>query len=143
MTPDRFQTLVEAYGADARRWPDAERDTARAWAAQHPVEANAVLEHAAALDGWLDADRLAPMRAELIDRIVASAPKPAPWMFWRRPRLQWSGVAIAGVGVGFAGGIAGAFAVSFFLLTTTPSPMHDASSMATGFGSSTSEWSDE
>lgn len=143
MTPERFRTLIEAYGADARRWPATERDAAREWADRHPLDADTILEQAATLDAWLDADRLAPVTADLIDRIVASAPEPARWMFWRRPRLRWSGVAIAGVGVGFAGGLAGAFAVSFFLLTTTPASTHDASSMTTGFGGPTSEWSDE
>ena len=29
MTSERFLALVAAYGADARRWPEAERDAAR------------------------------------------------------------------------------------------------------------------
>lgn len=32
MTPERFRTIVAAYGADARRWPDGERAAAEAWA---------------------------------------------------------------------------------------------------------------
>jgi hypothetical protein len=143
MTPERFRTIVEAYGADARRWPDAERDAAREYAAQHRAEADALLAQSATLDAWLDADRLAPARAELFDRIVASAPSPRPWMFWRRPRMRWSGFAAAGVGVGLVGGFAGALAVSFFVLTATPTATHESSYMTTGFGGPTSEWSDE
>jgi len=33
MTSERFLALVAAYGADARRWPEAERAAARAFAA--------------------------------------------------------------------------------------------------------------
>ena len=36
MTSERFLALVAAYGADARRWPEAERAAARAFAATEP-----------------------------------------------------------------------------------------------------------
>ena len=36
MTSERFLALVAAYGADARRWPEAERAAAQALAAARP-----------------------------------------------------------------------------------------------------------
>ena len=35
MTPERFHQIVEAYGADPRRWPSAERAAGQAWAQRH------------------------------------------------------------------------------------------------------------
>ncbi|HDR9752247.1 TPA: hypothetical protein QDC30_004314, partial [Burkholderia aenigmatica] len=53
MTPERFRTIVAAYGSDARRWPDGERAAAEAWARAHPGDALAALDDAAELDAWL------------------------------------------------------------------------------------------
>lgn len=50
MDHDRFAALAEAYGADIRAWPEAERDAARAYAAAAPERAEAVLGDAAVLD---------------------------------------------------------------------------------------------
>ena len=145
MTPERFRTIVEAYGADARRWPATERDAARDWAARHPAQAGALLAESADIDDWLDSDRVAPPRAELFDRVIASAPAPRRWTFWPRFPARWPRLAVAGVGVSLAGGVAGAFAVSFFLLSAAPSATatHESTYMTTGFGSPTSEGSDE
>jgi len=35
MTPERFHTIVAAYGADAQRWPRDERNDALEWARVH------------------------------------------------------------------------------------------------------------
>src|ERR1700743_2589544 len=53
MTPDRFRTIVDAYGADARHWPADERAAALAWADTHQDEAHALLAASAQLDAWL------------------------------------------------------------------------------------------
>ena len=57
MTPARFIALTEAYGADRRRWPEAERATADAFAVQHPDMARQVLADADDLDALDDVGR--------------------------------------------------------------------------------------
>lgn len=60
MKAERFQMIVEAYGADPARWPEAERDAALAYADQAGETARAVLAEARALDAGL-ADHAAPL----------------------------------------------------------------------------------
>ncbi|BCG00891.1 hypothetical protein PPGU19_054590 [Paraburkholderia sp. PGU19] len=156
MTPERFRAIVDAYGAEARHWPEAERAAASAWAAQHRSEVDALLAQAAQLDAWLASDAAATDMAPdaaLIERVMASAPANRRS---RRPRRLsliwpgggsgragwwWSGAAFAGVGL--IGGLAGAFAVSFFLVTGNPSPGPESSYLTTGFGGTAADWSDE
>ncbi|CAG4887886.1 hypothetical protein [Paraburkholderia saeva] len=139
MTPERFHTIVDAYGADPRRWPDDEREAATAWAALHPHEGDAVLAASADIDAWLDSQTVAPPDYALQQCVVASAPARRPLRIHRR--MWWSGAAIAGVGL--AGGLAGAFAVSFFLVTGEPPPAHELSWLTTSFGGSSADWSGE
>jgi len=150
MTPERFRAIVDAYGADARHWPAAERADASAWAAQHRVEADTLLAQAAQLDAWLASDTVAVPDATLVDRVVASAPsrRRPRWLSsaWRGKRSGragwwWSGAAFAGVGL--IGGLTGAFAVSFFLVTGSPSPGPESSYLTTGFGGTAADWSGE
>ncbi|HEX7912613.1 MAG TPA: hypothetical protein VF534_31600 [Paraburkholderia sp.] len=139
MTPERFHQIVEAYGAEPRRWPQQERAAAEAWARQHRAEADAVLAEAAGLDAWLAADRLEPPGEALRQRVLDGAPvrhREAP-----RRRRWWSGAAVAGVGL--LGGLAGAFAVSFFVLTETVPPVHESSYLTSSFGGSSADWSGE
>ncbi|WP_114809070.1 hypothetical protein [Paraburkholderia kururiensis] len=148
MTPERFRAIVEAYGAEPRRWPASERADAQAWAAGHRAEADALLAQQSSLDTWLESHVVAPPDHALYERVIAAAPSAAdsrrrkrPRFFWQRSPLWWSGAAIAGVGL--AGGLAGAFAVSFFLVTGEP--LHEASvpSITTSFGGSSADWSGE
>ncbi|HWT35643.1 MAG TPA: hypothetical protein VN289_05140 [Paraburkholderia sp.] len=150
MTPERFRALVDAYGADARHWPAAERAAASAWAEQHRGEADVLLAQAAQLDMWLASDAIAAPDPALIERVTASAPDGRRWRWlslaWpggrsRRAGWWWSGAAFAGVGL--IGGVAGAFAVSFFLVTGSPSPGPESSYLTTGFGGSAADWSGE
>ncbi|GJH04736.1 hypothetical protein [Paraburkholderia terrae] len=147
MTPERFRTIVDAYGADARHWPDAERAAASAWAAQHRSEADALLAQAALLDAWLASDAVAAPERALTERVIASAPRSRRphWLSLARPGARagwwWSGAAFAGVGL--IGGLAGAFAVSFFLVTGNPSTGPESSYLTTGFGGTAADWSDE
>ena len=137
MTPERFLQIVDAYGADPRRWPQQERAAAQAWAALHRAEADAVLTDAAGLDAWLATDQLDPPGAALRDRVIRSAPvrQPhAPRRWW------WSGAAVAGIGL--LGGAAGAFAVSFFVLTETVPPPQ-SSYLTSSFGGTSADWSGE
>ncbi|WP_109476415.1 hypothetical protein [Paraburkholderia sp. C35] len=150
MTPERFRAIVDAYGAEARHWPEAERAAASAWAAHNRIEADTLLAQAAQLDAWLSTDAVAAPDSGLTERVVASAPKrrQSRWfsLTWpgrrsRRAGLWWSGAAFAGVGL--IGGLAGAFAVSFFLVTGNPSPGPESSYLTTGFGGTAADWSGE
>jgi hypothetical protein len=101
----RFESIVSAYGGDPRRWPEAERVAAEAYAAANARELASLLREARALDGVLDAD--APVAAGdlLIARVLARAPKAVARAFFE-PRL-WTALAacaVAGVLAGFGGG---------------------------------------
>ncbi|MGF6965243.1 hypothetical protein OKW43_002248 [Paraburkholderia sp. WC7.3g] len=138
MTPERFHQIVAAYGADARRWPEPEREAAQAWARAHRVEADAALSDAACLDAWLGADQIEPPSLELQRRIIDGAPSRR---LAARRRLWWSGAAVAGVGL--LGGVAGAFAVSFFVLTENAPLVHESSYLTSSFGGTSADWSGE
>ncbi|WP_296651396.1 hypothetical protein [Paraburkholderia sp.] len=162
MTPERFHTLVEAWGADPRRWPEQERADALAWARAHRAEAETTLKAALELDAWLARDRVAPPSHALIEQIMASAPVPVPVRAQtpsNRRRFWWSGAAFAGAGL--AGALAGALAMSLMLLGS-PAPAvygtfdaheasqdptheyaHESSYLGTSFGGSSADWSDE
>lgn len=73
MTSERFLALVAAYGADARRWPQAERAAAEAFAAAEPGVAGPALAEAGAADALLHASRVAHPSMALRDRVIASA----------------------------------------------------------------------
>jgi hypothetical protein len=161
MTPERFHTLVEAYGADPRRWPQDERADALAWARAHRAQADVVLEEALALDAWLARDMVAPPSRALVAQIIDSAPVAVPVHAnadrTRRRRFWWSGAAFAGVGL--AGALAGAVAMSVMLtgntLTTGYAAQqdalhealhdatHESSYLGTSFGGSSADWGDE
>ncbi|AOR70169.1 hypothetical protein BBJ41_21585 [Burkholderia stabilis] len=139
MTPERFRTIVAAYGSDARRWPDGERAAAEAWARANPRDALLALDDAADLDAWLSYDMVAPPAPALVERIVATAP--APQRARRRGTVWWSGAAFAGVGL--AGALAGAVAVSMLMLGSVPSAQHEPGYLTTTFGGPSVDWSDE
>lgn len=72
MTYERFDYLADAYGGDLRRWPEAEREAARALVAADPRTA-ALLREADGLDALLDAaPRPTPSHA-LREAVIASA----------------------------------------------------------------------
>ena len=139
MTPERFRTIVAAYGSDARRWPQAERAAAEAWAHAHPRDALNALDEAAELDAWLMQDTVAPPAPALFERIVATAPPPQRAR--RRGRVWWSGAAFAGVGL--AGALAGAVAVSMLMLGSAPIAQHEPGYLTTTFGGPSIDGSDE
>jgi hypothetical protein len=139
MTPERFHQIVEAYGADPRRWPQQERVAAQRWAAAHRVEADTALAAALGIDAWLAADKVEPPCMALQQRIIDSAPVRRPSA--PRRRLLWSGAAVAGVGL--LGGAAGAFAVSFFVVTGSVPQAHESSYLTSSFGGSPADWSGE
>ncbi|WP_175852864.1 hypothetical protein [Burkholderia anthina] len=139
MTPERFRTIVAAYGSDARRWPHDERAAAETWAQAHPRDALEALDDAAELDAWLAQDTVAPPAPALVERIVATAP--APQRARRRGNVWWSGAAFAGVGL--AGALAGAVAVSMLMLGSTPVSQHEPGYLTTTFGGPSIDGGDE
>jgi anti-sigma factor RsiW len=89
MTFERFKELLDAFGADLGRWPEAERASARALIARAP-EAEAALAEARRLDALLDlydppADRAAEARLHaLLDAVSARVPVHAARVIWPR-----------------------------------------------------------
>lgn len=100
---ERFEHLVDAYGADPRRWPEAERAAAEAFLAGSEA-ARTLAEDAARLDALLEAAP-APEPSELLGhRVLRAAPV-------RRSRVSrfgwasgagWAAAAAAGVLVGLS-----------------------------------------
>jgi len=56
MTRERVQAILAAFGANALRWPEAEREAAQAWAAAHAQDFAALVREAEALDAALACD---------------------------------------------------------------------------------------
>ncbi|WP_321924762.1 hypothetical protein [Paraburkholderia guartelaensis] len=139
MTPERFHTLVAAYGADPQRWPQHERQDALEWARAHRAEANAALDEAMELDSWLSRDMVAPPSRALFDQIVAGA-SVKPVAAAKRRSFWWSGAAFAGVGL--AGALAGALTISFVVLGGTPPTAPHETYLSTSFGGTSSDWSE-
>jgi hypothetical protein len=103
MNRERFEHLLAAYGADFRRWPEAERDAGAAFAAQNGDEARVALVDAAALDGALRAlNEPAPDTSLLARRILKAAPR--PWID-RRAAIALGACAVFGVLIGYGGGL--------------------------------------
>lgn len=117
ITEGRVREIIEAYGGDARRWPEAERAAVEAYLAQNAEDVADALAEAQALDAMLAAypepAPSAALRAAILAKAPASASgKSGAWLGWlggARPAL---GVAMAvmlsfGVATGYRlGGIA-------------------------------------
>ena len=105
MDRERFADLLDAYGADFRRWPADARAAATAFAAQNSDAAGLIAE-ARAVDAVLDSarDSAAPS-ADLAARILASAPRARSSGFDRRAMLALAACAVFGVLIGYGGGM--------------------------------------
>lgn len=73
MRPERFAALLDAYGAEPRRWPDEERRAALEYLMTTP-DARRLRAEAAELDRLLDAAPAAPPTAALRERVLGEAP---------------------------------------------------------------------
>lgn len=73
MTPERFAYLADAYGADLRRWPDAEQAPAQALLRSGNVHARETLQQARWLDSQLDSYQPLVADAALVRQIRRSA----------------------------------------------------------------------
>ena len=105
MTPARFIALTEAYGADCRRWPEAERAMAEGFAAAYPDAARQALADADDLDALLFASRPLQASAALRDCVIAAATVSEKRKSWlNRLGLAmgagWAAAACAGVVAG-------------------------------------------
>lgn len=87
MNRERFATLADAFGADLGRWPEAERDAARAFRTAHPAISESLLAEAGRLDDLLLGLAAPQASAALRDRILASAPQ-APRPFFSLGRFR-------------------------------------------------------
>lgn len=106
MNEQRFAEIVSAYGAAPRRWPEAERAAAQAFAAAHAAIAEPLLKRAAALDATLDADEAAAPSDLLAARILNTAKLAPARMDWR-PLAALAACAVFGLVAGFGlGGMA-------------------------------------
>ena len=86
MELSRLQALLEAYGADTKRWPHQYRQVAEAMLASH-AEARAMWDEARTLELLLDHAPLrdAAPQADLAARIVARATSERPAMTAAQP----------------------------------------------------------
>jgi hypothetical protein len=108
MTEDRFRALAEAYGADLRRWPLAERDAAQAFVEANRDVAEAILDIERSLEAQLEAYIVEPPPA-LRQRVIDLAPRA------RAVARAWRWITALGLGVGLAASAAAGVAagVSF------------------------------
>jgi hypothetical protein len=86
MNAERQKRLIEAYGADPRRWPAADRGVAIDGALDDD------LTEARALDAWLQASPSPQPSPGLRDRVMASALEAGLGRVrraWRPDRLAW------------------------------------------------------
>ena len=76
MTLNRLRTIVEAYGADPRRWPEAERGPAEALVAESTA-ARDLVARAGRLDAAL-AEAAADVPDAALARLTAATAFPPP-----------------------------------------------------------------
>ncbi|KAA3450479.1 hypothetical protein C7I87_12775 [Mesorhizobium sp. SARCC-RB16n] len=106
MDAKRFAALAEAYGGDLRRWPEAEREAATAFASSEAGQA--ISRHAGTLDALLDGYSVQHPGKALHDSILRAADRHL--VRRRRQRVWWLGLGLAGIGL--AGAVAGLALVS-------------------------------
>lgn len=104
MTLERFEDLAEIYGGEIARWPEGEREAARALLVANPERLSPVLAGAAQLDRLLDLAPAQSADAALLGRLIAAAPR-APttarrWIAGLGAAVGLSAAAFAGVLVG-------------------------------------------
>lgn len=128
MDERRFRDILDAYGAEPRRWPERERAAALAFLRDHP-QAEQWRTEAAALDAALDEAPPARPSDLLARRVLATAPRTAA------PAPRFAGAALAaalavGVLLGFGGVRAGEEGAEVDALLTaafdTPALLDDA-----------------
>jgi hypothetical protein len=108
MSLERFEDLAETYGGEIARWPEAEREAARALLAVEGPRLTPVLVAATHLDRLLDRAPAQAPDAALLGRLISAAPAAAPsshrWIAGLSAALGLSVAAFAGVVVGVSMG---------------------------------------
>lgn len=101
----RFGALLEAYGADPRRWPEVERAGAEAFAAEHASVIAPLVREAEALDTVLTQSLAADASSHdlLAARILRL--RPASLALGRRALFALAACAVFGVLIGYSGGL--------------------------------------
>lgn len=105
MDETRFKALAEAYGGDLARWPEAEREAAAAFVADHPEKAAAILSEASVLDQLLASTGALQASPSLEQAVLANAQIARP-VTRPQPAPRWAGIAaafalMAGAGAGW------------------------------------------
>jgi hypothetical protein len=99
----RFEALLDAYGAEPRRWPEDRRAAAEALLARS-AEAQALHAAAARLDALLDGAAVGPAPAHLVGRVIAAAPQPKArggrFAGWLKPAAGLAFAAVLGLALG-------------------------------------------
>lgn len=127
MNRERFEQLLDAYGADPKRWPSAERAAGEAFAAENANDVADLLAAARALDATMDAAReTVKPDAARVAAILAKAPKPAAGV---SPVARWAlaACALLGVTLGYGGGLMAPAAMAdddaYYLSTAFEAPL--------------------
>jgi hypothetical protein len=129
MRLERLKAIIDAYGAHAAHWPEAEREAALALAATQP-QAQAWLDEARILDEMMEAVRVTdhagvdadqPLFEAAIERFALDFARPDNVVLFpappvRRASVPWS--VLGGVGIAAAACLAGAiFGVNLSLMS--------------------------
>ncbi|MDR6623756.1 hypothetical protein [Caulobacter segnis] len=104
MSLERFEDLADIHGGDIARWPEGEREAARALLAAEAPRLAPLLAAAAQLDRLLDLAPAQSPSAALMGRLISAAPRPSGggrrWIAGLSAALGLSAAAFAGVLVG-------------------------------------------
>ena len=115
VSAERFKAIVDAYGADPKRWPQAERDAALRFMTRNPLRAEVWLNEARDVDALLDAavepvtaQELEVQSLQVLDRmlrnpvvapnlnVVSFPARKAPALDRKRVLpLLWTGIGLA------------------------------------------------
>jgi hypothetical protein len=139
MTSERFAELVEIYGAEPRRWPQAQRQAAIAFTEDHPGETATILETARKLDEALARYVVPGPSTKLIRMVMESAPSIQAAA--RRVRLWRQGASFAAVGL--AGALAGALAIAVLVPMSSSPRNEDGGAYAVTAFSNMAQMTDE
>jgi hypothetical protein len=113
MNTEQFIKLVEAYGADVKRWPEFYQKQASEVLALNLPEVNQALDEARYLDEMFASHSVAPAERKLFESIISSSPQ-LKKSFWHQLNIKaWLGFSGL-IGTGLAGALAGAFFVSIW-----------------------------
>jgi len=105
MDIERFERLIEAYGADPKRWPAEEREAARALAHANAERCGPLLETAHELDLAMDCAPVGAPSLALRERVIEAAPRgrhrrldaSSRWLWWPGLAAACAAGVLAGV----------------------------------------------